>query len=220
MSAAPRDLDGLLATEGWRSAEQVFARMLTDLFQRPAVPTALGEPLDTTYVADILLIEPARQLEIGVSVLADDASMRAMARHLFGDDEREEARALVLEISNLAMGVLQTALAEDGHTFTAGIPLAVPLVQARDAFDAHPVRRRFAVVCGDARLELWVRAREKTNNKVLGRNLKEGMVIGEDVHDAQGMLLFRAGTRLSQTSAERVARIAPDLEVIVGDARQ
>jgi len=213
-------LGGLLGSAGWRGAEEVFAKTLSDFLQMPAVKTPTGDDLGTPFVADVLLLEPARQLEIGVSVLADDASMRLMAVHLLGDDDVDGAKALVLEIGNMMMGALKAALVADGHAFTAGIPAAVAFGDARESLDAHPVRHRFAVACGEARLELWLRACEKKNAKILARSLVEGMVIGEDVHDARGMLLLRAGTRLSQTAAERLARFAPDVEVVVGDPRR
>jgi CheY-like chemotaxis protein len=213
-------LSGLLGSKGWRGAEELFAKTLADFLQMPAVPTAIGEQPGSPFVADVLLLEPARQLEIGVSVLADDASMRVMATHLLGDDDPEGARALVLEIGNMMMGALKAALIADGHTFTAGIPSAMDFAQAREALDAHPIRHRFAVACGESKLELWVRAREKINSQISGRSLVEGMVIGEDLHDTGGMLLLRAGTRLSQTAAVRLARLAPELEVVVGDPRR
>lgn len=153
-------LGGLLGSAGWRGAEELFAKTLSDFLQMPSTATAIGDDLGTAFVADVLLLEPARHLEIGVSVLADDASMRLMATHLLGDDDADGAKALVLEIGNMMMGALKAALVEDGHAFTAGIPAAVAFGDAREALDAHPVRHRFAVACGEAKLELWLRACE------------------------------------------------------------
>jgi len=222
-AASPSDgagLDGLLATAAWGGAQDLLAKTLGEFLQLPCASNPVRADLPTSFVADTLLSEPARQLEMGISVLADDSSMRAMALHLLGDGEDTEgAKALVLEIGNIMMGALKAAFIASGHSFTGGIPADVPFREAREALDAHPVRHRLGFTCGDATLELWLRAREKTNAKVLAKDLVEGMVVGEDVHDSEGMLLSRAGSRLTQTAADRIARLAHNIEVVVGNPR-
>lgn len=212
-------LVALLSTPTWSHAEELLASSLAEFFQLPCTATPVNENLLAPFVADVLLSEPNRQLEIGVSVLADDESMKAMALHLFGEEDAESAKALVLEIGNTMMGAFKTAFIANGMTFTGGIPADLTFRQARDALDKHPIRHRLAFKCGDANVELWLRARERKNTKIRAKHLTEGMVIGEDVHDAKGMLLIRAGSRLTQTAADRIARFAPDLEIVVGNPK-
>lgn len=58
-------------------------------------------------------------------------------------------------------------------------------------------------------------ARTTQGFNVRTAELAEGMVVTEDVHDPRGMLLIRGGTRLTQNTTERLARLAPDLLVTV-----
>jgi len=210
-------LDGLLSTPTWSNTEEILANSLAEFFQLPCTPTPVNEAIVAPFVADVLLSDPARQLEIGISVLADDASMKAMALHLFGEEDAESAKALILEIGNTMMGTLKTAFIANGLNFTGGIPADLSFRAARAALDKHPIRHRLAFKCGEANIEFWLRARERKNTKIRAKHLVEGMVIGEDVHDAKGMLLIRAGSRLTQTAADRISRFAPDLEVVVGN---
>ena len=220
LTYAPSDaegLGGLVALNAWTNAGDILAKSLSEFLQLPCEVVPIRDDFEAPFVADVLLAEPTRQLEVGVSVLADDASMGAMAMQLLGDnDDPEGSKALVLEVANIMMGSLKSAFIANGHTFTGGIPAELSFAEARGSLDAHPVRYRLGFKCGEANLEIWLRAREKKNAKVLGKDLLEGMVIGEDVHDAKGMLLIRAGVRLTQTAADRIARFIPTLEITVG----
>ncbi len=54
--------------------------------------------------------------------------------------------------------------------------------------------------------------------RVLGARLKEGMVVATDVKSETGVLLVRAGTRLTETTAEKLARLFPKGEIELADA--
>jgi CheY-like chemotaxis protein len=212
-------LEGLLALPPWTQAGELLAQSLGDFFQLPTVAVPPRDDYSTHFVADVLLSEPGRQLAIGISVLADDASMKAMALQLLGDaDDEEGAKALVLEVGNIMMGAFKTAFVANGHSFTGGIPVDLAFEKARATLDAHPVRHRIAFTCGDAHVEVWLRATEKANARVKGKDLIEGLVVGSDIIDPKGILIAHAGTRLSGSIAERIAKVLPDIEFVVGNA--
>lgn len=212
-------MDAVLGSDAWSSIEGLLAKSMSDFFQLPfeTVPVA-SSVHDKSFVAEISLNEPTKQLEIGLSVVTEPTSMNALALHLLGTDEDlEGSQALVLEIANILMGALKTAFVGHGFNFVGGIPSQQPYEACRSAFDACSVRARLAVGSGDSRAELWVRLKEKTTKKIRGRALREGLVIGEDLRDERGMLLIRGGSRLSQTAAERLAKLVPDMEIPVTD---
>lgn len=212
-------MDAVLGTDVWGSIEGLLAKSVSDFFQLPFAPVPVMASVDDkSFVAEISLNDPAKQLEIGLSVVTDPSSMNAFARHLLGTDEDlEGSQALVLEIANILMGALKTAFVAHGFNFVGGIPTQQPYVTCRAAFDACSVRARLAVGADDGRAELWVRLKEKSNKRIRGRALREGLVIGEDLRDERGTLLIRGGSRLSQTAAERLAKLVPDMEIPVSD---
>jgi hypothetical protein len=53
---------------------------------------------------------------------------------------------------------------------------------------------------------------------VKGKDLIEGLVVGSDIIDPKGILIAHAGTRLSGSIAERIAKVLPDIEFVVGNA--
>jgi CheY-like chemotaxis protein len=210
-------LDALLGTDSWRDVEAMMAGAMTDFFQAPFVSARTHEHEGTPFVAEISLLEPTKQLELGLSIVIDEPSMKRLHLQLLGDEDLESAKALVLEMSNSLMGVLKAAFMPHGFTFTGGIPSTETFAHSRAAFDKSIVRCRMAIANGPSDAEIWLRVKEKSNTTVRGRALKEGLVIGEDIRDGSGMLLIRAGSRLSQTMADRLAKLAPDLEVTVSD---
>ena len=150
-------------------------------------------------------------------MVIDTDVMKRLGAHILGDEDLENAQALVLEVANILMGTLKTAFTSHGFTFTGGIPTNEAFSQARSTFDRAMVRSRMAIGASDSELELWLRVKEKSNMTIRGRLLREGLVVGEDIRDARGMLLIRSGSRLTQTAAERIAKLIPDVEVTVSD---
>jgi hypothetical protein len=113
------------------------------------------------------------------------------------------------------MGALKPAFAAHGFAFTGSLPSESTLEESKKAFEASTTRARLAIGSGDSKLELWLRVAEKKNTVVKGRMLTEGLVTCQDLHDARGVLLIRAGSRLTKTAVERVALLVPDVDVDV-----
>lgn len=210
-------LDALLGTDTWRDVDQLLIKAMADFFQLPFAPGRRREKLREPFVAEISLSETSKQLELCLSVVFDADAMKKLGAHLLGDEDMDGAQALVLEVANILMGTLKTAFTSHGFTFTGGIPTSETFAEARSTFDRSMVRSRMAIGAGDSELELWLRLKEKNNTTMRGRLLREGLVVGEDVRDAQGALLVKNGSRLTQTAAERIAKLIPDVDVIVTD---
>ncbi len=210
-------LDALLGTDTWRDVDQLLTGAMTEFFQLPFGPIRTREKPCDPYVAEVSLSEPTQQLELGLSVVVDTEAMKRLGAHLLGDDDLESSQALVLEVANILMGTLKTAFTSHGFTFTGGIPTNETFDHARATFDRSMVRSRMAIGAAESALELWIRVKEKSNTTIRGRLLREGLVVGEDIRDERGMLVIRAGSRLTQTAAERIAKLIPDVDVTVSD---
>jgi hypothetical protein len=55
--------------------------------------------------------------------------------------------------------------------------------------------------------------------RVQASSLREGMVVASDVTNDAGVLIVRAGTRLTETTAERIARLAPKKQIELTEIR-
>jgi DNA-binding response OmpR family regulator len=210
-------LDALLGTETWRDAESLLTTAMAEFFQLPFAAVAPQDDPADAFVAEISLSEPTQQLELGLSVVIATDAMKQLGAHLLGDEDLEGAQALVLEVANILMGTLKTAFTAHALTFTGGIPTTETYVATRTLFDQATLRRRMAIGADGSALELWLRLKEKRNTTVRGRHLHEGLVVCNDIHDARGVLVARAGSRLTHTTIERLARLLPDAEIAVSD---
>ena len=216
-AAGETPLDALLGTETWRELENHLAKAMTDFFQLPFASTGTREDRGEPFVAEVALSDPSKQLELGLSVVVDTGSMKRLGAALLGDEDLEGAQALVLEVANSLMGTLKTSFTAHGFSFTGGIPTTEPFGVSRAAFDKSNVRSRMALAANDNDLELWLRVKEKPNTTMKGRSLREGLVIGEDIRDNHGIVLIKRGSRLTRTAAERLAKVVPDLDILVSD---
>jgi DNA-binding NarL/FixJ family response regulator len=212
-------LDALLGTETWQDIGMTLASAIGAFVQLPTAPVPTTSEPEGAFVAEILLAEPAQQLELGLAVLVDPAAMKELALHLLGtDDDLESTHALVLEVGNILMGTLKTTFSAHGFNFTGGIPAEVKLEQAREALTGSNVHVKTRVRAGEAAIELWLRVREKRNTTIRGRLLREGLVLGEDIRDVNGLLLIKSGTRLTSTTAQRLAKLVSEREITVTDS--
>lgn len=186
--------------------------------------TFLGEKVTTTaptepsaaIVGEVSLVETARHVELGLAVVSSGASTRALCEHLLGEPgDVESACTLVLETANILMGSLKSYLGNHGYDFTSGLPSSPSLADTRASHDHQTLRQRFAFVVGNITLDIWLFLAEKRNAKVKAEDLREGMVLAEDTHDGNGMLLVRAGVRLTETGARRLSSMLGRREVVV-----
>jgi len=215
---ASRPLESLARGGAWSGLVGTVASSLEAFLGLEHAPTTERVLKGSPYTAEVLLTEAALELEIAITVAADDSTINALAEHVLGESDREGGEALVLETANVVMGAVKTACTQGGFMFTGGLPAATEYSAASATMEATPIRRRMTFASTAGALEVSARARQTKSVSVRARDLKEGMVVGADVHDARGMLLIRAGSRLTETTTERLARLAPDLMIVVSNA--
>lgn len=208
-------VEKLMAELPWEGMRDVLLKGLTSFVGTEFTTNPIGDRA-SAIVGEVFMAEATRQLELGVTVVCDGESAKHLAGLMLGDDnDIAGACELILEAANVLMGCLKTAYIEHGYSFTVGLPTQ-PLIQdARAAYDSHAHRQRFAFSTDNVTIEIWVRVSDKRNRTVKGAGLKEGMILVDDVRDERGMLLVRGGTRLTATTAQRLAGLVADIEVTI-----
>jgi len=212
--AGGEPIDQLVQTPVWADIETIFGRALGEFLQLPM--EACDTFGDDSYSTEIELAEPAKQLQLVCNVTANEPVMLSLAQHLMGEADLEGGQSVILEIANVLMGVMKTSFTDIGYAFSGGLPREVKTDNLRATFTGTPKRIRLAYRTPDgAVLGIWLRSFETSSKTMPVRDLREGMVLKEDLHNEGGMLLVKGGTRLTQTTAERLQRFAPNAIVTV-----
>lgn len=207
--------DALLETAPWADLRAALAEGLGAFLGTPATVVQTSDP-PAAVVGQVTLIEPSRGLELGLALVVGAAATGALHQLVFGEPgDVESGCALVLETGNILMGAVKTLLSTRGYEFTSGVPTSASLAEARATHDNRALRQRFAFRAGNVSLDVWIFAAEKKNSKMRAEDLREGMVLAEDARDRQGMLLVKAGVRLTETSARRLGTMLGRGEVVV-----
>ncbi len=209
-------LDFLL-TSTWTRLDAVLLKMCTEYVQLPFTQLAGAGPAETTWGGShIALVDIEHELRLELSFRASDASARAIAVGFCGGDESmvddDVVRDALLELANSAMGAVKGGLLGEEFRFSGAIPEPVdpksPCVDLKGAEASRMLAFRSAGVVIHATVIL----RHQGKIKVVGGRLREGMVIAADVLNEGGLLLVRAGSRLTETTAEKLGRMFPKRE--------
>lgn len=179
-------------------AASTFLTMNVSVGNKPDGDTKLS------VVRGIALANVEQQLEIRVAIATDLPSAQALTTHIFGEHTPDLEGDMLGEIANISMGSIKSAFSRDSIAFTGGLPEDVAPDKFYEFGGACQHMEMFVLQVQGARLQFRVGIAAKQNQQVTVMNLREGMVLASDVFNAKGMLMVRAGTRLSSTAAERL----------------
>jgi DNA-binding response OmpR family regulator len=177
------------------------------LGQQLQVTPGWAEEIDEkSCSATIPLSLASVQTEVRVTVVIEATSMPNLAGALLGDPNapREALDDIVREISNIAGGAVKRLAMTEDVTLTTGLPVS-GLVSAKE----DETTRCWVARLAEPKLCIGIvgEVRRRENQRVAASLLKEGMVVAADLFSDTGALVVRAGTRLSATTAARVATI-------------
>jgi CheY-like chemotaxis protein len=163
----------------------------------------------------ILLSDPERQLEMLLTLLVDAGSAKKLSEGLFGPGatEPDMLRDLLAESANMSAGALKAALETQKVNTTVGLPEACEVDRLPHLMAEYSGSVSFTLSGPAAALSAYVAVRRRCNIFVRATELSEGMVLSADLRDEKGVLLIRAGTRLSATAASRLSRLGPKVMV-------
>jgi CheY-like chemotaxis protein len=156
--------------------------------------------------ATIAMSLASDQVEVRVSIIGDRTALRWLAGTLLGDADADEAAVndVLRELANTAGGAVKRAALPDGIALTTGIPINEPVVRLQGD---RVQNWTMPLDTGKACLAIVGEVRSRENQRVAASDLKEGMVLVHDLRSESGTLLVKAGSRLTTTTATRVAQM-------------
>lgn len=204
-----------LLTNAWSQVDDILQRMCSEYLQHPYELVGGGGAIPQNRKgATIPLVDVENELSLDLTFVVSAESARTIALMFTGDPsmvDDDVTNDVLLELANSGMGAVRAAFLSEEFRFAASTPKT--LTGTTDCLlDKVEAKRVLIFRHESAVLHVVVAVRHQGRIKVRGSALKEGMVVACDVTNAAGILLVRAGTRLTETAAEKIARFAPMTE--------
>ena len=198
----------------WEEMGELVTEDLASLTGLPLRPVA-GWPAAFTgalRAATITLTLVEHKVDLRVTVATDHNGATSLAHLLLGESAAgEDAMNDVLrELANTGGGAVKRGAFSEDLTWTMGIPVNEVVTRAR----VEGARCWSVALTSEASIVLVGELKERANQHVTATKLREGMVVVRDVRNEAGALLVPAGTCLTSTTAERVARLLDARTVI------
>ena len=206
----------------WSSFADTTAACLRDTFGRSmdlTVPKTHG--FVPSHASSLSLSLPDANAEFRLALEIEGAAIESISNSVFGEVTNNVLWDVVKEMANTVGGAFMRAGLNESVQMTMSIPSEVDAPRVPTIFQyidaCTSVWLRDTESGGTIALHLGVRSRR--NVVVNVARLREGMVLAQDLLTSSGTLLLKAGTRLTSTSSERVAKIlGNDYAVEVADA--
>jgi CheY-like chemotaxis protein len=193
------------AVRTFRQTGRIVADALAQMFGAFEIEEGWSTSLDGARTATVPLVLARDQVEVRVSLALTPWTMREAAGLLLDDRDACDAALddVVRELANSAGGALKHAALEENVLVALGLPRNDPPTKATDEATRRWVARQppnfeIGIVCEVCKRE---------NQRVPASHLAEGMVVARDLKSRSGALIVAAGTRLTATTASRVARL-------------
>ncbi len=192
----------------WRDADRSFTRDLEVVVGTALSVSTCPNPFEQIAMgAEIPLSLAAEGLEVRLAIGLDQASLLRVASMVLGMDDAppEVMIDVVREFANTAGGAFKRAAVEEGVTLTTGLPCEVLV----ESWGKAKAQQKFTIQSEDGSIKIGVHieVRSRALVRTTVGQLCEGMVLARDLLNEAGTLLVAAGTRLTQTQIERVARV-------------
>jgi len=196
-------------TAAWRGLDRIVETTLcqgtgVELGYERANLCESGENMSSA----VFMVNVSHLVEVAAALFVTWNSGAELARIILRDDNPDDVaiREILVELGSNVLGNVKTALRRDGLMFTLGLgqPAGMPL--------ASSFARSFAVswVGGFSgpglRITSVFGARSIPKVAMPLRKLKENMVLAEDLLSDSGTMVLPAGTRMTSSTAERLAR--------------
>ena len=200
----PRTIENARA---WHFLGDVVANDLEQMVgQKVRVSRRASIESPAVRIASIPMVLATVGLELSIALVADRETCRWLGDNLLCESEptTEMLDDVLREMANVAGGAVKRAMLPEGLVLSTGIPVGGD----PGVMPANHTRQAWQVVLGEGvSLAVIAEIRARPNRRVPARGLIEGMVLVDDVKNAAGLLLLPAGTRLTETTAERLRRL-------------
>ena len=189
----------------WRTLGPLVAQDLGEMAGHPfSVVTGWPAHINADALsASIPMSLAGDQLELRLSIIADAPALVWIRETLLGDPSAntDATRDALRELANTAGGALKRAALAESITLTTGLP-------CDDSVSRFPGKHlcwTLKLEGGDGCLAVVGEIRSRSNERISAAQLTEGMVLAHDIRNEGGVLLVPAGSRLTATSATRLA---------------
>jgi len=148
------------------------------------------------------------QLEVRSSIVADARALGWLRETLLGDANAEQSATddALRELANTASGAFKRAAAIENIVLTTGLPVS----GGNERFPGDCTCWSLSLGAEAGHLVFAAEIKERENQRVPASKLTEGMVLAHDLRNDGGILLVPAGSRLSGTSAAKLAKMLGD----------
>lgn len=189
----------------WRGLGPLVAEDLGEMAGQPFSVSAGYPPHlnGEAPCASIPMSLAGDQLELRLSIVADVAASKWIRETLLGDPAAPDTAVsdALRELANTAGGALKRAALSESITLTTGIPRDDSTARFPGKHQCWSLKLEGDAGC----LAVVGEVRTRTNERISAAQLTEGMVLAHDIRSEGGVLIVPAGSRLTATSANRLA---------------
>lgn len=191
---------------GWKKVDAVICSDLATMLNVSLTARPWIEPPLGVQGATIRLSLPASRLELRFSVFADEASVGVLGEAMLGaKPSPDEAHDLLFEMVNAASGALKNELLAANLDLTMGLPGTIDIASVMKVVEGAQSVQRVTLGTDDASLYCIASIEQQANQLVPAEKLQEGMVVVRAICNDAGAMLIPAGTRITQSTAKRIA---------------
>jgi hypothetical protein len=191
----------------WRGAVELLRDVVARFYshQTTVLPLDDDGELRIDRAAVNFLTGSANGVQLRVGVGVDEASGSTLAAKFVGHDGDHLIDDMLTELANTLTGALKKQLGLELLPFTAGIPVLLAPRELSRPTILFAQRHEATFEVARARLLLQVGMTSRALFSVDVDNLREGLVLAQDLHGTGGELMLRRGTRLSQAMIRKLA---------------
>jgi len=191
--------------EMWSRLDAIVAGEIGELLGLPVKPSATPSG-QLVMAAELPLTLTSEKIQLRLGFGIDEVTLVMLQAGLLAGDTSPEAAADALrEIANTAGGVLKRVAMAAGLELTIGLPVNKSLAANDQVAGEH--RAWTLEAATGMQLACTATAIASVPKIVGARDLKEGMVLATDVRNPNGVLIAPAGTNLTTTTVEQLARL-------------
>lgn len=211
-----------LLTHAWTAVDEILRGMCSEYLQRPFAQVVGHVRIPAGCMgASIGLTDVENELGLEITFLTVAATAHNVAAMFTGDPsivDDDVVKDVMLELANSGMGAVRAAFLSEEFRFAASTPKPLASVALSNLTERVEAKRILTFRSGEDVVFVVVTVRNQGRIKLRAGALREGMVVASDVTNEAGVLLVRAGTRLTETAASRVAKLVPNKEIELADA--
>ncbi len=217
LDQAPKVATRLEKAAAWKRFGPLCAETLSALSGITLQPSRLLGDFVPTHAAEIRLDATGEGAEQRVVIEIEESSLCRLGVAMLGEMPNTAMQLdMLLELANTTAGAYVRSALDDGMDVTMGLPVTLSVDHARRHVEVMDARSTVNVTASDSavRMRLHLAARLRSSVFIPASRLREGMVLVSDLKSSKGVLIARAGTRISSSHAQRLFALLGPADVV------